>query len=84
MHIDRATMTEWVIDALRNLGGSGEIVDICKEVWKNHEQEINSSGDMFYKWQYEIRWAGDLLRRRGDILPASQSSRGIWQLARSL
>lgn len=73
-------MTVWVEEALRELGGSGSILEICKCVWADHGEEISASGDMFYKWQYEIRWAGDLLRKQGRLRPAKQSPRGVWEL----
>ena len=81
MNIDRESMSLWVVEALRILGGKGEIVEICKVVWKKHGDEIRESGDLFYTWQYEIRWAGDILRKRGEIKPADLSPRGVWELA---
>jgi len=77
----RATMTDWVLEALRLLGGRAAILDICKKVWELHEKDIRASGNLMYEWQYEIRWAGDILRREGMLRPASVSPRGIWELA---
>jgi hypothetical protein len=59
MEINRNTMTVWVIEALQELGGSDKLINILKKVWEKHGEEITASGDMFYTWQYEIRWAGD-------------------------
>jgi len=81
MTIDRISMTEWVIEALKNLGGSGTILEISKEVWESHGEEIKDSGDSFYNWQYEIRWAGDILRKDGILRPTDESERGKWELA---
>ncbi len=77
----REIMTEWVLEALRLLGGSARILDICKKVWELHESDIRLSGDLLYEWQYEIRWAGDILRREGKLCPADISPKGIWRLA---
>lgn len=77
----RATMTDWVLEALRLLGGRATILDICKKVWELHEKDIRASGDLLYEWQYEIRWAGDILRRGGMLRRGSVSPRGIWELA---
>jgi len=77
----REVMTDWVEEALRDLGGSASIIGICRHVWNHHEQEIRKKGDLVYEWQYEIRWAGDLLRREGVIRPADVSKRGIWELS---
>lgn len=80
MTVDRASMKAWVEEALRDLGGKGTILDICKKVWEKHGDEIRDSGDMFYKWQYEIRWSGDMLRKQGVLRPADQSAHGMWEL----
>ena len=83
MLINRRTMTVWVEEALQELGGKGSIFEICKAVWLKHGDEITAAGDMFYKWQYEIRWAGDMLRKDGIINSAENSPRGVWQLAKA-
>jgi hypothetical protein len=81
MYRDCELMAEWVVDALRTLGGKASILDICKQVWNAHGAEIQAAGDLFYEWQYEVRWAGDLLRKSGKLKPASTGDRGIWELA---
>ena len=77
----REIMTDWVVEALRSLGGSASIRDVCREVWARHENDIRNAGDLLYEWQYEIRWASDTLRREGTIRPAGVSPRGTWELA---
>ncbi len=81
MPIDRYDLIPWVIEALDILGGSGRPVDVCRVVWENHQNEITSSGEMAYKWQYEIRWTKQKLRDRGTILSPEESGRGIWTLS---
>lgn len=81
MGLGRDLMTDWVEEALRDLGGSATILDICKHVWRTHEQDIREQGDLLFEWQYEIRWAGDILRRNGVIRPARASKRGVWELS---
>lgn len=75
--VNRRTMMPWVLEALRELGGRAKIVDVNKVVWNHHSAEIQASGDDLFRWQYEIRWTGDLLRKDGLI----QSSEGEWILA---
>jgi len=77
----RQDMTEWVIDAIRSNNGSATIVDICKHVWKSHEKDLRRSGDGFYTWQYDIRWAGQKLRDDGALKPASECPKGVWMLS---
>jgi hypothetical protein len=77
----RELMTDWVMEALNAQGGRAGIRDVCKHVWMHHEPEIREAGDLMYEWQYEIRWAGDLLRRRGLMRAADDSPKGVWELA---
>lgn len=74
-------MKDWVVDALRSLGGTGSILEVSRFVWLAHEQEIRAEGDLLFEWQYELRWAADALRREGKLLPTSDLQRGTWGLA---
>ena len=78
----QADLDGWVHDALIALGGHGSIVDVCKYIWKNHERELRDSGDLFYKWQYDMRWAADHLRRAGIMKSATASPKGLWELSK--
>ncbi len=71
----------WLVEALRALGGRGKIVEICKAVWKEHQAELQDSGNLFYTWQYDIRWAANGLRREHIMKAAEVSPKGIWELA---
>src|SRR5437660_11929618 len=74
-------MTEWVIEALQKLGGKRKILAIAKLVLEEHEADIRADRELLHEWQYELRWAGDILRKNGTLKPASATSRGIWELA---
>jgi hypothetical protein len=71
----RADLEHWVLEALEALGGRARIVAICEHVWHHHEQDLRKSGDLFYTWQYDIRWAGQRLRDAGR-LKAIQAAQG--------
>jgi DNA repair exonuclease SbcCD ATPase subunit len=77
----RKMMTDWVIEALKELGGKGKIIAISELVWEGHEADIRAERELLHEWQYELRWAGDILRKNGTLKPASATSRGIWELA---
>lgn len=74
-------LTGWLFEALKSLDGRGSIVNICKFVWKNHKEELEDSGDLFYTWQYDIRWAAWKLRKEGKMKSEEISPKGIWELS---
>ena len=76
----RSKLKDGVLEALRALGGSAQIVPICKYIWEQHEQELRASGDFFYIWQYEMRWAGQKLQQEGKL--KKHRSGRKWQLLR--
>lgn len=65
---------------LIELGGSGTILEICKKFWADNEDELRASGDLFYTWQYDIRWAATTLRKAGIMKDAALSDSGVWEL----
>jgi hypothetical protein len=77
----RSIMTEWVVEALRDLGGRGTILEVSRRVWERHEPDIRAEIDLLYEWQYELRWAGDILRKDGVLRPTADVAGGVWELA---
>ena len=75
-------LKEAVIAAIRSKGGKAKLIDIAKHIWEHHEAELKASGDLFYRWQYEMRWAANILRHEGRLEAADVSPRGIWELKR--
>jgi len=71
----------WLVEALESLGGRGTIVTICKAVWEKHGGELQESGNLFFTWQYDIRWAANRLRRENVMKSAEISPEGLWELA---
>jgi hypothetical protein len=47
----------------------------------NYENELRRSGDLFFTWQYDIRWVATQLRNKGILRAAESSPSGIWELA---
>ena len=79
--LTRLELADYVYDALKSQGGKASILQISKHVWKNHRTEIENSGDMFFTWQYDMRWAGQHLRDSGKLMPADKNPRGVWEIA---
>lgn len=74
-------LVDWLYEALRALGGSGRIAELCKFVWEHHEKELRQSEDLFYTWQYDIRWAACQLRKSKKMKPETASPKGTWEIA---
>ena len=70
----------WVVEALRELGGKGSVVDVSKVVWRRHETDLERLGDLFYTWQYDLRWAAQRLRATGVLRPATTRN-APWEIA---
>jgi hypothetical protein len=77
---DKEQLQNWILEALNENKGSASLIEICKYVWDNYENELRDSGDLFYTWQYDIRWGATRLREKGKLAPASESPRGVWEL----
>ena len=78
---DKSLLEPWIVDALKEHDGSADLLEVCKTVWLRHEDDLLASGDLFYTWQYDIRWAGTRLRKRGILAPASrEKAREPWRL----
>ncbi len=76
----RADLPQWVLEALGELGGSAHAVDVAKAVWRRHEPDLRASGDLFYTWQYDLRWAGTKLRKQGLLAGNARGER--WSVVR--
>jgi hypothetical protein len=77
----RQVLEPWIIEAISALGGSGSLVDVCTRVWEIHEIDLKNSGELYYTWQYDIRWVADRLRRKGILKPVRVCRRRTWELA---
>jgi hypothetical protein len=58
----------WVLAAVRELGGEASVLEVAKEIWRSREDDLRNSGDIFYTWQYDIRWASQALRDEGKLV----------------
>ena len=68
----RDTLVDWVYNAVEENGGRTSLVSVAKHIWDHHERELRNSGDLFYTWQYEMRWAGQRLRDAGRLTLAGR------------
>lgn len=77
----KTDLTAWVLEAIRALGGRASVVAVCREIWLRHEAELRMSGDLFYTWQYDVRWAAQRLRDAGELKKADEATGREWELA---
>jgi len=78
--ITRNDMVQLVCEALESLGGEGTIVDTAAVIWKNYKDDLESSGDIFYTWQYDMRWARHKLSKTGKLTTEKRGKESIWKL----
>jgi hypothetical protein len=74
-------LESWIIEALKAMGSSATVVEVCEQVWRSHEQDLRASGDLFFTWQYDIRWAAQTLRHRGTLRSVQGRRNQPWKLA---
>ena len=73
-------LKQWIVEALSFYSGQAHYLTVSKWIWEHRRQELFDTGDMFYKWQYHIRWLAIELRKEGVLLPADESPSGTWIL----
>jgi len=76
----RYDLPDILYKAIKDMGGQTNIIDVCKYIWKKYKTDLQHSGDLFYSWQYDIRWAATELRKSGRMKTAEISPRGIWEI----
>ena len=55
----------WILEALHRFGGKAWLIDVAEFVWDNHEAELKQNRNLFFRWQYVMRWAATELRKEG-------------------
>jgi hypothetical protein len=78
--VSRERLKDWVPEALAALGGKAKVIDVAKEIWRKHSNELSPSDDLFYTWQYDMRWAALTLRDKGILEGVDDLPRGVWSL----
>ena len=78
---NRHDLVDWVHEAVNTLGGNASIVQVATHIWSNHENDLKTSGNLFFTWQYDMRWAAQRLRDSGKFKKAANTRRGIWETA---
>ena len=69
-----------VEESLKCLEGAAPLVEVAKDVWKHHEAQLRASCDLFYTWQYDMRWAAQRLWDAHKLAYAKKDRQQVWQL----
>ncbi|MCL2799149.1 MAG: hypothetical protein FWD54_02575 [Endomicrobia bacterium] len=85
----RQDLPNLLYKTIKSLGSKAVMIDIFKKFWKLYSEELKKSGDLFYTWNYDIRWAATELRKQKRMKPASKkenphglnmSPKGVWEI----
>ena len=80
MTLTRVDLPDLLYNVIKELNGSCTIVEACKYIWENYKDKLESSGSLFYTWQYDIRWAATTLRKTNRMKDYKISPTGVWQI----
>ena len=72
----RGDMEPWIVEALSDHEGKANVTAIAKHIWENRISEINAHPTALYTWQYDMRWAGQNLQKKGVL----KKHRTHWEL----
>ncbi|MFM5906585.1 MAG: hypothetical protein ACKOPO_03200 [Novosphingobium sp.] len=75
--VSRDELKFWVLQALDELR-SAHVPQVAKHIWDHHEAELRASGDLFYTWQYAMRWEAQKLQQEGKLRKVGKS--GLWEI----
>lgn len=78
--ITKDMLPDLLYEVLQSMGGSASLLQVCKKFYFIYENDLKNSGDLFYTWQYDIRWAATDLRKSGRMKDAKVSPSGVWEI----
>lgn len=76
----REDLPNLLYKTIESLGGAAETMEIFRQFWKLYGDDLSEEDDLFYTWNYDIRWAATELRKFGRMKQAFQSPKGIWEI----
>lgn len=85
----RADLPNALQIVLQELGGKARMMDVFRLFWSKYGNSLTEKDDLFYTWNYDLRWAATQLRKKKRMKPAKErentggahcSPKGIWEL----
>lgn len=77
--MNRDQLKKAVEKAIDAHGGEATIVEVAQHIWENHEGDLKASGDLFFTWQYEMRWAAQKLRDDSKLELGRRGPKKTWR-----
>ncbi|MEG1070867.1 MAG: hypothetical protein RSE01_03480 [Akkermansia sp.] len=87
--MNRSDLPNILYDIIKSLNGKATMMDVFKCFWNKYGNQLTINDDLFYTWNYDIRWAATKLRKEDRMKPASRrensygsltSPCGIWEI----
>ena len=76
----RTDLPHIVEESLRRLSGRAPVARVAQDIWERYEAELRVSGDLFFTWQYDIRWAAQRLRDAHKLSYTREGGGRVWEL----
>lgn len=70
-------LSAWIVEALGVSDRSASPLQVAKVVWKHHEQDLKSAGDLLFTWQLDVRATADAMAATGSLVVEQN---GDWTL----
>jgi hypothetical protein len=80
MPITRDQLPSLIEQALTSLGGTAALARVSEWIWAHREGDLRLSGDLFFTWQYDMRWAAQRMKKAGRLAYKRDGGRPVWQL----
>jgi hypothetical protein len=77
----RKDLCDWIVEALKELNGSAQIMNVREHIWQHHQNDLINSGNLHFTWNEDIYWAATQLREKGILKNAKATSKNVWELA---
>jgi hypothetical protein len=77
----RKDLCDWIVEALKELNGSAQIIKVKEHIWQQHQNDLINSGNLHFTWNDDIFWAATQLREKGMLKNAKATSKNVWELA---
>lgn len=76
----RKDLCDWIVEALKDLNGSAQIIKVKEHIWQHHGQELRDSGNLHFTWNEDVFWAATQLRAKGVLKKGKDTSKNVWAL----